>query len=53
MVAPQVETCQGKKGNSVMEVTRTFDLLDRYATKFADKTDVFAAKVNRRWVSIM
>jgi len=33
-----------------MEVTRTFDLLDRYATKFADKLDVFAAKVNRSWV---
>lgn len=33
-----------------MEVTRTFDLLDRYATKFADKTDVFAGKVNRQWV---
>ena len=33
-----------------MEVTRTFDLLDRYATKFADKTDVFAAKVNRQWI---
>ena len=33
-----------------MKVTRTFDLLDRYATKFADKTDVFAAKVNRQWV---
>lgn len=33
-----------------MEVTRTFDLLDRYATKFADKPDVFAAKINRQWV---
>jgi len=33
-----------------MEVTRTFDLLDRYATQFADKPDVFAAKVNRTWV---
>lgn len=33
-----------------MKVTRTFDLLDRYATKFTDKTDVFAGKVNRQWV---
>jgi long-chain acyl-CoA synthetase len=33
-----------------MQVTRTFDLLDRYATEFANKTDVFAAKVNRLWV---
>jgi len=33
-----------------MEVTRTFDLLDRYATQFASKPDVFAAKVNRTWV---
>jgi len=33
-----------------MEVTRTFDLLDRYETKFANKPDVFAAKVNKSWV---
>ena len=33
-----------------MEVTRTFDLLDRYATKFADKNDVFAGKVKGQWV---
>lgn len=33
-----------------MEVTRTFDLLDRYATQFSNKPDVFAAKVNRSWV---
>lgn len=33
-----------------MEVTRTFDLLERYASKFADKPDVFAAKVNKEWV---
>lgn len=33
-----------------MKVTRTFDLLDRYADKFANKDDVFAAKINRRWV---
>ncbi len=33
-----------------MEVTRTFDLLDRYAAKFANKSDVFAAKVNRKWI---
>jgi long-chain acyl-CoA synthetase len=32
-----------------MEVTRTFDLLERYATKFANKPDVFAAKVNKIW----
>ncbi len=32
-----------------MEVTRTFDLLDRYAENFPDKPDVFAAKVNRKW----
>lgn len=34
----------------MMEVTRTFDLLDRYATKFANKPDVFAAKVNKKWM---
>ena len=33
-----------------MEVTRTFDLLDRYATKFTNKPDVFAAKINHNWV---
>ena len=33
-----------------MEVTRTFDLLERYATNFSDKKDVFAGKVNREWV---
>ena len=33
-----------------MEVTRTFDLLDRYANLFSEKTDVFAAKVNQTWV---
>ncbi len=33
-----------------MEITRTFDLLDRYKIEFANKHDVFAAKVNRRWV---
>ena len=32
-----------------MEVTRTFDLLDRYANLFSDKADVFAAKVNQKW----
>ncbi|MBI9068457.1 MAG: long-chain fatty acid--CoA ligase [Salinivirgaceae bacterium] len=33
-----------------MEVSRTFDLLERYANNFANKPDVFAAKVNRIWV---
>lgn len=33
-----------------MEVTRTFDLLERYATHFSDKKDVFAGKVNGEWV---
>ena len=33
-----------------MEVTRTFDLLDRYAENYSDKPDVFAAKVNREWI---
>jgi long-chain acyl-CoA synthetase len=33
-----------------MKVTRTFDLLNRYATSFADKDDVFSAKINREWI---
>lgn len=33
-----------------MEVTRTFDLLDRYATIFSDKKDVFAGKVKGNWI---
>lgn len=33
-----------------MEVTRTFDLLDRYATEFVNKPDALAGKVNRKWV---
>lgn len=32
-----------------MEVTRIFDLLDRYAEKFRKK-DVFAARLNGKWV---
>lgn len=34
-----------------MKATRTFDLLERYSTKFSDKTDVFAAKQNKQWVT--
>lgn len=34
-----------------MEVTRTFDLLERYATEFSNKPDALAAKVNRKWVN--
>ena len=33
-----------------MEVTRTFDFLQRYKEKFADKTDALAGKVNHQWV---
>ena len=33
-----------------MEVTRTFDFLQRYKEKFADKTDALAGKVNGQWV---
>lgn len=33
-----------------MEVTRTFDLLERYRTLFPEKEDVFAAKRNGKWV---
>ncbi len=32
-----------------MEVTRIFDLLDRYTTIFSNKTDVFASTVNGKW----
>ena len=32
-----------------MEVTRTFDLIERYLTNFAHKTDVFVTKVNGSW----
>jgi len=31
------------------EVTRTFDILDRYLEKFADKTDALTPKVNKEW----
>lgn len=34
-----------------MEVTRIFDLLERYKTKYANKTDVFSAKENGKWVN--
>ena len=50
MVASQVETQEGIKRKSMMEVTRTFDLLEGYETKYADKSDVFASKENRKWV---
>lgn len=33
-----------------MEVTRTFDLLQRYAELFMDKEDALAAKVDKQWV---
>lgn len=33
-----------------MEVKRTFDLLDRYAELYADKTDALAGKSNGKWV---
>jgi len=33
-----------------MEVTRTFDFLQRYKEKFPDKTDALAGKVNGQWV---
>ncbi len=32
-----------------MSVTRTFDLLDRYKTKFSDKTDIFTGMENGAW----
>lgn len=33
-----------------MEVTRTFDFLQRYKDKFPDKDDALAGKVNKEWV---
>ena len=33
-----------------MEVTRTFDFLQRYKEKFPDKDDALAGKVNKQWV---
>ncbi|NQV52844.1 MAG: long-chain fatty acid--CoA ligase [Flavobacteriales bacterium] len=33
-----------------MQVTRTFDLLEKYGTELPNKPDVFAAKQNRQWV---
>ncbi|MFT4600045.1 MAG: long-chain acyl-CoA synthetase [Arenicella sp.] len=33
-----------------MEVTRTFDFLQRYKEKFPDKDDALAGKVNKKWV---
>ena len=33
-----------------MNVTRTFDLLTRYADKFPDKADALAGKVNGKWI---
>ena len=33
-----------------MEVTRTFDLLQRYRDKYIDKEDALAGKVNKKWV---
>ena len=32
-----------------MEVTRTFDLIERYANNFANKADVFVTKINGNW----
>ena len=34
----------------IMEVTRIFDLLPRYAKKFKNKEDVIASKDNGQWV---
>lgn len=34
-----------------MEITRTFDLLERYKTKF-NKQDAFASKKNGKWVNV-
>ena len=34
-----------------MEITRTFDLLERYMTKFT-KQDAFASKQNGKWVKV-
>jgi long-chain acyl-CoA synthetase len=33
-----------------MQVTRTFDLLEKYRIELPNKLDVFAAKQNRQWV---
>lgn len=33
-----------------MEITRTFDLLDRYQEKFLDKDDALAGKMNGNWI---
>lgn len=33
-----------------MEITRTFDLLDRYNERYANKTDALAGKSNGKWV---
>ena len=33
-----------------MKVTRTFDLLNKYAEEFADKQDALVAKINGTWV---
>jgi long-chain acyl-CoA synthetase len=35
-----------------MEVTRVFDLLERYKQEFNDKQDVFVSKVNGKWKPI-
>lgn len=32
-----------------MEATRIFDLLDRYSTSFANKSDALCAKINGKW----
>ncbi len=34
-----------------MKITRTFDLLERYKSKF-NKEDVFASKINGKWVTV-
>ena len=33
-----------------MNITRTFDLLERYRQKFPKKEDVFGAKQNGKWI---
>lgn len=33
-----------------MEITRSFDLLNQYKTKFANKPDALASKVDKKWV---
>jgi long-chain acyl-CoA synthetase len=36
----------------IMQITRTFDLLDRYQEKFPGKNDALASRKNNKWVKI-